>query len=113
MEHLPQDRAACLARIAETRDAIAAIKTQIATADLERQAGARRLDPRWFHRAKTALRHRQLELDHLTARLGQLPSPRDTQRETLLEVLREHVGDEVWQSALDEARRRSVGAEGL
>ena len=44
-------------RMIELDDAIAKIRTQIATADLARQRGHKPIDPDWFHRARTALRH--------------------------------------------------------
>ena len=44
-------------RLIEIEDAIAKIRTQIATADLTRQRTAKPIDPDWFHRARTALRH--------------------------------------------------------
>src|SRR5690606_41996642 len=37
-------------RLIEIEDAIAKIRTQIATADLTRQRTARPIDPDWFHR---------------------------------------------------------------
>jgi hypothetical protein len=53
---LPATRAATRARLTEIEDAMAAIRTQIAAADLQRQASKKPIDPHWFHRAKTALR---------------------------------------------------------
>ena len=50
---LPEDQR----RLIELDDAIAKIRTQIATADLARQRGEKPIDPDWFHRARTALRH--------------------------------------------------------
>ena len=41
-------------RLIELDDAIAKIRTQIATADLARQRGQKPIDPDWFHRARTA-----------------------------------------------------------
>ena len=56
-EQQPATRAEARARLIEIDDAIAAIRTQIASADLKRQACRTPIDPDWFHRAKTALRH--------------------------------------------------------
>ena len=72
---LPPSRAACQARIAELQDEIAAIRAQIASADLDRQARRGRIDARWFHRAKTALRHRRRELAELTAHMASAAGP--------------------------------------
>ena len=49
------------ARMTEIDDDIASIRTQIAATDLQRQASRKPIDPSWFHRAKTALRHLQRE----------------------------------------------------
>lgn len=111
----PPARAACQARIAELQDGIAAIKAQIATADLDRQARGRPMDPRWFHRAKTALRHRQRELAELTAHMATLPAGPSRQsrfKDALIEVLREDYDDAAWQRALTEAERVQLEREG-
>ena len=57
-------------RLIEIEDAIAKIRTQIATADLARQRTARPIDPDWFHRARTALRHLNRERAEIVARQG-------------------------------------------
>jgi hypothetical protein len=111
----PPTRSACQARIAELQDDIAAIKAQIAAADLDRQARERRMDPRWFHRAKTALRHRQRELAEVTAHMARLPAGPSRQsrfKDALIEVLREDYDDEAWQRALTEAKRLQLEREG-
>jgi hypothetical protein len=41
-------------RLIELDDAIAKIRTQIATADLTRQTQGKPIDPVWFNRARTA-----------------------------------------------------------
>ncbi len=102
MDTMPTTRAGCLARMAEVKDAIAAIKAQIAAADLDRQAG-RSMDARWFHRAKSALRHRQHELDLLAAKLTEHSERR---KDALIEVAREHLGDATWRGIVEEADRR-------
>ena len=108
-------RAECQARIALLQDEIAAIRAQIATADLDRQAEGRRMDPRWFHRAKTALRHRQRELAGLTQHLAALPagpSRKERLKDALIEVLRDDYDDATWQRALAEAKRLQLEREG-
>ncbi len=104
---LPPSRAACQARIAELQDEIAAIRAQIASADLDRQARRGRIDPRWFHRVKTALRHRRRELVELTAHMASLPagpSRRDTFKDCLIEVLRADYQDDAWELVLTAAK---------
>lgn len=112
---LPPSRSACQARIALLQDEIAAIKTQIAAADLDRQAEGRRMDARWFHRAKTALRHRQRELAEVMTHMAGLPagpSRKDRFKEALIEVLREDYDEAAWQRALTEAKRLQLEREG-
>ena len=67
---MPATRAEARARLIEIDDAIAAIRTQIAAADLKRQASRTPIDPDWFHRAKTALRHLERERAELRAAHG-------------------------------------------
>jgi hypothetical protein len=67
---LPDDQR----RLIELDDAIAKIRTQIATADLARQRGQKPIDPDWFHRARTALRHLSRERAELLAKRHR-PSP--------------------------------------
>ena len=100
---LPPTREACRARLVELQNDVAAIKTQIAAADLERQERRRAVDPRWFHRAKTALRHKQREIAELQVHMSSLPSPRDAFKDCLIEVLRSDYDDARWSSALDAA----------
>ena len=96
-------------RLAEIDDAMAAIKTQIAAADLQRQASGKPIDPRWFHRAKTALRHLQRE----RAELVRQPRPRrEALKDCLIAVLRERHDEATWSSLVAEAHRRAEG-EGL
>ena len=63
----PATRAACRAAIDQLRADIDAIRAQIATADLERQANHGKMDPRWYHRARTAIRHKRQQIAALTA----------------------------------------------
>jgi hypothetical protein len=96
-------------RLAEIDDAIASIKTQIAAADLQRQASGKPIDPRWFHRAKTALRHLQRE----RAGLIQQPTPRrEAVKDCLIAVLRERHDEATWLGFIAKARRRAE-REGL
>ncbi len=105
---LPPTRQACRERIDQLRDDIAAIKAQIAAADLERQRKHGTMDARWFHRARTALRHKQREVAKLSGHMATLPkdSPdRSAFKDCLIEVLRTRFDDAKWRAVLDEARR--------
>lgn len=102
---LPQTPEACRIRLAELKD-------EIAAADLARQAGGPRMDAGWFHRAKTALRHRQREVEAVTARLSALAAKgREGFKDALIAVLRQDYDDDRWRRALDEAHRRHAGGE--
>ena len=105
----PPTRAEQQSRLAEIDDAMAAIRAQIAASDLQRQASRKPIDPRWFHRAKTALRHLQRE----RAELVQQPRPRrESLKDCLIAVLRERHDETSWSAIIAEAQRRADG-EGL
>lgn len=99
-------KGAVRARIAEIDDAIAAIRAQIAAADLTRQTTRRPIDPRWFHRAKTALRHLQRERSEHEQALAALPTAKETLKDSLIAILRERHEPDDWARILDEAHRR-------
>ena len=99
---LPDDQR----RLIELDDAIAKIRTQIATADLARQRGARPIDPDWFHRARTALRHLSRERAELLAQ-GTGRRRREKLKDALIGVLRERHDPETWNGILAEAKARS------
>ena len=107
---LPASAPACRERRVELQGEIASIKTQIATADIARQARRGALDAQGFHRARTALRFKQQELARVSAHLATLSGdrPRERFKDTLIGVLREHLPDDAWQSALGVARARHV-----
>lgn len=107
---LPDSAPACRARLVELQGEIASIRTQIATADIERQARRGALDAQWFHRARTALRFKQQEIGRVSAQLAALGGDlrRERFKDTLIGVLREHLPDDAWQSALAVARARHV-----
>lgn len=96
------------ARVAlvEIDDGIAAIKAQIAAADLSRQASKRKIDPVWFHRAKTALRHLQRERAQLLASGSALRANKQTFKDVIIAVLRERHDPHVWATVIEEARAR-------
>ena len=101
---MPATRAECRATIDQLRGDIDAIKAQIAAADLERQAKRGKMDPRWYHRARTAIRHKRQQIAELTAHLQSLPSDRKAGfKDCLIEVLRDEFDEEAWQGFLDRA----------
>jgi hypothetical protein len=90
-------------RLIEIEDAIAKIRTQIATADLARQRTARPIDPDWFHRARTALRHLKRERAEIVAqRRGR--RRRERIKDAIIDVLRERHDSAAWTAVLAEAR---------
>lgn len=95
------------AQIVELDDAIANIRTQIATADLKRQAGVQPINPDWFHRAKSALRHMQRTRAELTASLG--ASRKDRFKNAVIDVLRERHDEDSWREVLAQAQQRIAG----
>jgi hypothetical protein len=103
---MPVTRAECRAAIDQLRGDIDAIKAQIAAADLERQARRGKMDPRWYHRARTAIRHKRQQIAALTAHLQTLPSDPGRKvgfKDCLIEVLRDEFDHEAWQGFLDRA----------
>ena len=95
-------------RLIEIDDAIARIRTQIATADLARQKQRKPIDPNWFHKARTALRHLCRERAELLA-AGSGVRRRESLKDALIGVLRERHDEEAWPAVLAEARLRSEG----
>lgn len=95
-------------RLIELDDAIAKIRTQIATADLARQKSRKPIDPDWFHKARTALRHLYRERAELVA-LGSGQRRRESLKDALIDVLRERHDEEAWATVLAEARLRCEG----
>jgi hypothetical protein len=106
----PATRAEARARLIEIDDAIAAIRTQVGAADLKRQASRTPIDPDWFHRAKTALRHLERERAELRAAMAALPSDRDRLKDQIIAVVRPDYDDDAWAAVLAVARR-ACGAE--
>jgi hypothetical protein len=110
---LPASRPACRAAIDQLRGEIDAIKAQIAAVDLERQARRGKMDPRWYHRARTAIRHKRQQIAALTAHLRTLPPERKVDfKDCLIEVLRDEYGDEAWEHFLDQAHALHAQREG-
>jgi len=98
---MPDDRR----RLIEIEDAIAGIRTQIATADLARQRRGKPIDPDWFHRARTALRHLNRERAEILARqTGR--RRRERLKDAIIAVLRERSEPAAWAEVLEQARAR-------
>ena len=106
---LPETRAVCRERIIMLQSEIAAIRDQIAAADLDRQARGGRMDARWYHRARTALRFKREEMARLQDHLHHLPGGARERKarlkDAIIETVRADYGDDDWQQVLDEAHR--------
>lgn len=98
------------ARLIALDDDIAAIRAQIAAADMDRQMKRKPVDARWFHRAKTALRHLQRERAELAAsQMTTAVARRDSVKDQLLSLLRDQTDPATWETLVVEARRRASG----
>jgi hypothetical protein len=102
---LPPTREACRERLAELATQVAAIKTQIAAADLERQRRRGTVDPTGFQEWRTALLAKYREIERLTRHMATLPSKRDAFKDRLIAVLRADYDDAAWQAAVNSARQ--------
>ena len=100
----PASRAEARARLVAIDDAIAAIRTQIAAADMRRQARRQPLDSDWFHRAKTALRHLQRERALLQQQAAALPGRQASLEARIVQVVRSDYDDAAWARVLAAAR---------
>ena len=96
-------------RLAALDDNIARIRTQIAAADLERQARGKKIDPSWFHRAKTALRHLQRERAELLSTTPAAATRKAALKDAIIEVVRREHDDASWAAVLNEAHRLAAG----
>ena len=99
-------RDACQRRLGALRDEIAALKTDIATADMTRQARRGRVDPARFAQLRGELRHKQTEAAEVVTLMARLPCRKDALKDMLIAVLRERYDDAGWRAVLDEAHRR-------
>ena len=107
---LPDTLEGCRVRLAHLHSEIAAIRLQISTADLRRQANRQPLDADWFHRAKTALRLKQAEAARLTAHLSTLAQHcgshrRERFKDALIAAMRAECDDTRWAGLLQRARQ--------
>ena len=99
-------------RLAALDDNITRIRTQIAAADLERQARGKKIDPSWFHRAKTAMRHLQRERAELLATGPGTATRKAALKDAIIAVVRREHDEASWAAVLNEAHRLAAG-EGL
>ena len=107
---LPDTLEGCRVRLASLHSEIAAIRLQISTTDLRRQANRQTLDADWFHRAKTALRLKQAESARLTAHLSTLAlhcgsHRRERFKDALIAAMRAECDDTAWTELLQRARQ--------
>jgi hypothetical protein len=100
----------CRDRLMVLQDEAAAIRIQIATGDLRRQAEKKALDPDWFHRASTALRFKRREMSLLQEELHRLSGScqRDAFKDALINVLRADYDEQGWAQALGRARQAAA-----
>jgi hypothetical protein len=101
----PSTRAEARGRVALIDDAITAIRTQIAAADMKRQARRGALDPDWYHRAKTAMRHLQRERALLLAQAAALPGGREQLKDRIIAILRDQHDEAAWAQIVETARQ--------
>ena len=106
---LPDSTAACRARLVTLQDEIAAIRLQLAAADMRRQAVKGKPDATAFHRTKTALRLKRQEIARITAHLATLTpghsgAHRERFKDALIAVLRAEFDDTRWAGLLARAR---------
>ena len=93
--------------LTEIDDAMAAIRTQIAAHRSAAPGEHKPIDPRWFHRAKTALRHLQRERAELLDHIEHAAEADEALKDCLIAVLRER-HDEATLGATSWTRR--IGA---
>ena len=108
---LPETVDACREQLRLLADEMTEIRTQIATADIRRQAARRALDAQWFQQAKTALHAKQQAAAHLTAHLKTLTARngREGFKDALIELIRPHYDTTTWAQLIQQARRAHHG----
>ncbi|MEG3640703.1 hypothetical protein [Magnetococcus sp. PR-3] len=104
---MPVTRPDCQEQMITLQSEIRAIRDQIAAADLNRQASGGQIDAAWFHRARTALRHKQERLARIKEHIKQLPGGKQARKQRLkdaiIEIVRSDYEDSQWRKVLDEA----------
>ena len=108
---LPETVDACREQLRLLADEMAEIRTQIATADIRRQAARRALDAQWFQHAKAALHAKQQAAAHLTTHLKTLTARngREEFKDALIDLIRPHYDKAAWAQLIQQARRAHHG----
>ena len=108
---LPETVDACREQLRLLADEMTEIRTQIATADIRRQAARRALDAQWFQHAKTALHAKQQAAAHLTTHLKTLTARngREGFKDALIDLIRPHYDTATWAQLIQQARRAHHG----
>jgi len=108
---LPETVDACREQLRLLADEMAKIRTQIATADIRRQAARRALDAQWFQQAKAALHAKQQAAAQLTAHLKTLTARngREGFKDALIDLIRPHYDTATWAQLIAQARGTDHG----
>ena len=108
---LPETVDACREQLRLLADEMTEIRTQIATADIRRQAARRALDAQWFQHAKAALHAKQQAAAHLTTHLKTLTARngREEFKDALIDLIRPHYDKAAWAQLIQQARRAHHG----
>ncbi len=103
---LPETVACCREQLRLLADEMAEIRTQIATADIRRQAARRAVDAQWYQQARTALRAKQQASAQLTVHLKTLTARngREALKDVLIELIRLQYDEPAWAQLIREAR---------
>lgn len=108
---LPETVDACREQLRLLADEMAKIRSQIATADIRRQAARRALDAQWFQQAKAALHAKQQAAAQLTAHLKTLTARngREGFKDALIDLIRPHYDTATWAQLIAQARGTDHG----
>ena len=103
---LPKSREECHSRIIKLQFDIAAIRDQLAAADMERQANGGHIDTDWFRRARTSLRYKKEELVLITDHIRSTAAANKAKlKDFIIAIVRRDYGGDEWRGVLDEAHR--------
>ena len=103
---LPSTQEECRSRILKLQFDIAAIRDQLAVADMERQANGGRIDTDWFRRARSSLRFKREELACIQEHLRQGASANKVKlKDIIIAIVRRDYDEDEWRGVLDEAHR--------
>ena len=113
---VPEPRYRVRAQVLTTgvNDPVAMIFGANTGGDLERQAKRGKMDPHWYHRARTAVRHKRQEIAALAAHMQTLPSERKAGfKDCLIEVLRDEFDEVEAEFATPRVAEITGGFDGL